>query len=215
MRLGIVSFFALCLASVSFADQAAEVAKLEKAGGDVRIDSDMPMGARVRVSFKALDDKTAVALRGATNVGSLVVEDASRLTDRSMAIIGTLTNLRELNLVKPAITNSGIAHLRNLKELQKLYIFEARIYDSGIAYLKDLDQLEELDLTGSGITNAAAATFKSLGELKLLAVGKTKFGDAGAAQLKDMTNLKSLDAEISVKAAMALEAAIPGIKIRR
>src|SRR5262245_60194852 len=122
MRLGLSLVCALCVVSTSLADQAAEVAKLEKAGGDVRIDSDLPMGARVRVSFKALDDKAAVALRGATNIGSLVVEDASRLTDRSMAIIGTLTHLRELNLNKPAITNAGMAHLKNLKELQKLYV---------------------------------------------------------------------------------------------
>lgn len=215
MRLGLSLACAICLVSNTLADQTSEVAKLEKAGGNVRVDSDLPMGSRIRVSFKSLDDKAAVALRGATNVGSLVIEDASRLTDRSMAIIGTLAHLRELNLNKPAITNAGMAHLKNLKELQKLYIFEARIYDSGVAYIKDMDQLEELDLTGSGITSAAATTFKTLDKLSLLAVGKTKFGDAGAAQLKDMSNLKSLDAEISVKAAMALEAAIPGLKIRR
>ena len=47
---------------------------------------------------------------------------------------------------------------------------------------------------------------------------KTKFGDAGAAQLKELKDLKSLEAvntDLTEKGAMALEAAIPGVRVRR
>ena len=86
------------------------------------------------------------------------------------------------------------------------------------ARLKGLDTLEELDVSGTGITNAAGATFKTLTGLKLLAVTKTKFGDSGVAHLKELKDLKTLEAvntDVSVKAAMALEAALPGIRVKR
>jgi hypothetical protein len=217
MRLCLSLSYTLVLSSAAIAaDRTSEIQRLEKAGARVTIDDSMPENGRLRVSFSALDDKTAVVLRGATHIGALVVEDASRLTDRSLAIVGTLASLRELNLGRPAITSAGMAHLKNLKELRKLFLMDAaKVYDSGVAYLKSLEHLEELDLTGSSITSAAAATFKALSDLKLLAVLKTRFADAGALQLKDLTELKNLEAEISVKAAMELEAAIPRIRIRR
>lgn len=213
-RLAIAMF--VCLAPTALAaEQSAEIQRLEKAGARVRVDNELLDSARLRVSFAVLDDKTAAVLRGATHIGSLTVEDASHFTDRSLAIVGTLGNLQELNLGKPGITSAGLSHLKRLKELRKLYLMEARIYDSGVAHLKELEHLEELDLSGSAITNAAAATFKAISSLKLLAVMRTKFGDAGAAELKDLSGLKNLEADISVKAAMSLEAAIPGIRIRR
>ena len=58
--------------------------------------------SRLRVSFARLDDKTAVALKGCTHVAALTVEDASKLTDRTLAIVGTFRELRELSLFKPA-----------------------------------------------------------------------------------------------------------------
>jgi Leucine-rich repeat (LRR) protein len=201
---------------MSFAGElASETSRLEKAGARVKVDDSLASDAKLRVSFMQLDDKAAVALRGATNVGSLTVENASRLTDRSLAIIGTLTNLRELTLIKSAITSTGMSHLKNLKELRKLVLMDAKVFDSGVTNLKELEHLEELDLTGTGISNSAAATFKELTNLKLLAVSRTKFGDAGALQLKALTSLKTLEADISVKAANALEAEIPKIRIRR
>jgi hypothetical protein len=111
-----------------------------------------------------------------------------------------------------------LAHLKDLKELRRLYLVDARIYDSGVTHLKGLEHLEELDLSGTAITSAAGATFKEMLELKLLAVSKTKFGDSGADQLKGLKSLNKLEAvntDLSVKAAMALEAEIPGIRIKR
>jgi hypothetical protein len=199
-------------------DEARERERLERAGARVTVDDLMPDAARLRVTFTKLDDKAAVALKGCTHVAALTVEDASKLTDRTLATIGTFRELRELSLFKPAISGTGLAHLKALKELRKLYLIDARVYDAGIARLKDLDKLEELDLSGTGITNAAGTTFKDLPALQLLAVSKTKFGDAGAAQLKDLKDLKSLEAvntDLSVKGAMGLEAAIPGVRVRR
>jgi Leucine rich repeat len=221
MRLLLALMAFACWNPFAFAaktDEAKERERLEKAGAQVTVDDDMPDAARLRVSFTKLDDKAAVALKGCTHVVAVTVEDASKLTDRTLVIVGTLHELRELSLFKPAITGAGIAYLKTLKGLRKLYLVDARLYDNGLAHLKDLDKLEELDLSGTAITNAAGATFKDLPALKLLAVSKTKFGDSGAAHLKELKDLKALEAvnsDLSVKGAMALEASLPGIRIKR
>lgn len=218
MRLALSLIAIACLTPLAIADEAKERTRLEKAGARVAVDDAMPDAARLRVTFARLDDKAAAALKGCTHVAALTIEDASKVTDRTLAVVGTFAGLRELSLYKPAITGAGLAHLKDLKDLRKLYLIDARLYDSGLAALKELDTLEELDLSGTGITNAAGGTFKELPALKLLAVSKTKFGDAGAAQLKELKDLKQLDAvntSLSVKGAMELEAAIPGIRIKR
>ena len=199
-------------------EETKEADRLEKAGARVTYDDGMPDTARLRVHFVKLDDKAAVALKGCTHVATLAVDDASKLTDRILTAIGTFAGLRELSLVRASITGAGLAHLKDLKELRKLYLIDARLYDAGVAQLKGLDTLEELDVSGTGITNAAGATFKTLTGLKLLAVTKTKFGDSGVAHLKELKDLKTLEAvntDVSVKAAMALEAALPGIRVKR
>jgi Leucine rich repeat len=192
--------------------------KLEKAGAKVTADQSMTGAAGLRVSFATLDDKTAAVLRNCPHIVCLTVDDAAKVTDRTLAVIGTLSDLRELTLTQPAMTNSGLAHLKGLKGLRKLFLFNAKVSDSGVTYLKGLDDLEELDLSGSAITSAAASTFKELSGLKVLAVSKTRFGDAGAEKLKDLKDLKELDAvntDLTVKGAQSLEAAIPGIRVRR
>jgi hypothetical protein len=200
------------------ADEAKDVARIEKTGASVTVDESLPEAARLRVSFAKLDDKSAAALRGCKRIAALVVEDGTAATDRTLAVIGTLTNLRELSLFKPNMTNAGMSYLKGLKELRKLYLIDAKVYDSGVAALKGHAKLEELDLSGTMVTNAAGSTFKTMTALKLLAVSKTKFGDAGAAQLKSLPELKKLEAvaaDVTEKGAKGLEDAIKGVRVRR
>jgi hypothetical protein len=223
MRL--VPSLALLVAVVPFAhaartpEETKDTEKIEKLGGKVTVDEALPEAARLRVTFRRLDDKAAANLKGLKRIAALTVEDASALTDRTLAVIGTLTNLRELSLTEPRMTNAGMTPLKGLKELRKLYLIDAdKVSDSGVAVLKGFDKLGELDLSGSGLTSAAGNTFKTLTALRLLAVNKTKFGDAGVAQLKELMELRKLEAvntDVSVKAAMGLEQAIKGIQVRR
>src|SRR5687767_9887389 len=95
---------AVLIALVPFAyaartpEEAKDAEKLQKIGADVTVDESLPAAARLRVKFKKLDDKAAAGLKGMKRIAALSVEDASGLTDRTLAAIGTLTNLRELSL---------------------------------------------------------------------------------------------------------------------
>jgi hypothetical protein len=219
LALMLIGTFASTQISARTPEEAKEAERLEKAGARVTNDSSLPEGSRLVVTFNKLDDKTAAGLKGLKHVGKLTVEDASHVTDKSLAVIGTFAELRELSLTNPGITNTGMSSLKGLKELRKLYLIDAaKVTDAGVGSLKSLDNLEELDLSGSGITNAAGSTFKELPNLTLLAVSKTKFGDTGAAYLKELKSLRKLEAvntDVSVKAAMALEQAIKGVRVRR
>ena len=200
------------------AEEMKAIEKIGKAGADVTLDEALKGKARLRVAFKKLDDKAAAVLKGSALVVSLKVEDGRRCTDKTLTVIGTITNLQELTLAVPNATNAGVASLRGLKELRLLYLGEAKVTDAGIAHLKGLSNLEELDVSETGITSASAATFKLLTALKTLSVSKTKFSDAGTAQLVELKNLKQLNAvstDVSTKGAKALEKEIPGIVIRR
>jgi Leucine-rich repeat (LRR) protein len=222
MRLFLSLTFFFCFVpfaqSAPTADESKDVARIEMAGGDVTVDESLTEPARLRVTFKRLDGKTATALRGNKRIAALIVEDASAVGDPTMATIGTLSNLRELSLFQSSMTNAGLNSLKGLKELRKLYLIDAKVSDAGVSLLKGNDRLEELDLSGTMITSAAGTTFKTLTDLKLLAVNKTRFGDAGAVQLKGLTDLKKLEAvaaEISEKAAKTLEEANKGLRVRR
>lgn len=214
----------LFMGVVSVAVQAAEtpdeaklIARLEKLGANVKVDEDAT-GARLRVTFKKLDDQTSAQLRGLTQLLSLTIEDASRCTDKTLVVISTLTNLEELHLWRPSITNNGVATLKTLKNLRELTLSECRIGDAGLAVLKDHAKLETLECSGTLITNNLGLTLQTIPNLKSLGVSKTKFGDTGLLALKDAKNLKSVQAtntDISVKGAQALEKAVPGVRIRR
>ena len=65
--------------------------------------------------------------------------------------------------------------------------------DTGLACVKDLPNLQYLSLLYNNITDAGLAELKGLTKLKLLDLrGCTQISDAGLEQIKGLTNLKSL-----------------------
>src|SRR5215213_2203528 len=95
-------------------EETKEAERLQKIGAEVTVDETLPEAARLRVKFQKLDDKAAAALKGSKRIAALAVEDASAVTDRTLAVIGTLTHLRELSLFQPGMTNAGMFHLKGL-----------------------------------------------------------------------------------------------------
>src|SRR3712207_4626410 len=75
-------------------EESKERERLEKAGDRVSIDDSLPDGVRRRVTFAKVDDKAMAALRGSNHVGALTVEDAAKVTDRTLQIIGAFGGLR-------------------------------------------------------------------------------------------------------------------------
>lgn len=213
----------LCLAAVAMShaadkDEKKLLAVIEKSGATVTPDESKTDATRVKLSFAKWETAKGLPLRGSPLITQIVVEDAGRVTDATMALFASMPNLERLDLFKPGITAVGLSPFKAHKSLKALTLFDAKVSDASVANLKDVDTLEDLDLTGTLITSQSALTFQKLDNLRVLTVAKTKFNGKGALLLKDMPKLKELHAlncDISVDEAKMLEAAIKGIKIER
>jgi hypothetical protein len=70
----------------------------------------------------------------------------TRVTDKSMAIVGRLTQLVELNLDYTDVGDKGIESLRGLQSLECLSLDSANVTDESANVLVEFRQLKELNL---------------------------------------------------------------------
>lgn len=96
---------------------------------------------------------------------------------------------------KCKFNESGLAYLKDIPSLKKLYIFwQLPITDAGMAHVGNLARLEELDIAELPITDIGLAHLKSLSALKKLDLGHkgSRITEKGLVYLKQMKSLESL-----------------------
>eukprot|EP00808_Paulinella_micropora_P022644 g55764.t1 len=95
-----------------------------------------------------------------------------RVTDQQLESLSALTELRTLELSSmqtTAITDTGLAALASLTNLEELRVPEAgRLHGEGLAYLWPLARLRKLVLSGCGLTDQGLAALPPLGSLRHL-----------------------------------------------
>ena len=57
-----------------------------------------------------------------------------------------------MNLAETAVTDGGLARLKNLKTLHNLILAKTAVTDAGLAHLVGLTNLTTLNLTGTKVT---------------------------------------------------------------
>jgi len=98
--------------------------------------------------------------------------------------------------LKPA-TDKGIAHVAQLTELRSLDIGGNKLTDAGLSQLAKIKSLEELDLQGEHITDAGMGHIGELTNLKSLRFGEAMMiTDQGMAKLAALQSLESIDFEL-------------------
>jgi mono/diheme cytochrome c family protein len=112
--------------------------------------------------------------------------------DAVAALAGAAEQIVWLNLAKAQVSAAGLAPLAQLKNLIQLHLEQSSVDDAGLAPLAGLSRLEYLNIYGTAITDAGVEHLKGLSKLYRLYVWQTK---------------------ISYDAAMALQAAIPGLEV--
>jgi Leucine-rich repeat (LRR) protein len=116
-----------------------------------------------------------------TGLKKLNLGENDGVTDEALAHVGKLTGLRELILWDAPLTDSGLKHLRNLKELTTLDLaFATKISDAGLDDIAALSNLEMLNLAGTKVTDVSP--LQKLTRLRELRLGKLK--PRGIAELK-------------------------------
>jgi Leucine rich repeat len=185
--------------------QRDAVAAIRRHGGSVLYDGEQ--GTRVyfdgrRFAPKWLVDKVRVYYFD--NVVSVHLGQGGSAAD--LHDVGRLSQLMQLRLYGPFVTDAGLAELHGLTNLFLLDIGDteftctdrtkrpgaARVTDAGLAYLDGLSILSFVNLSGTRVTDAGLVHLKRLTKLEVLCLDDTLITDAGLAQLKELIYLKYL-----------------------
>jgi hypothetical protein len=102
-----------------------------------------------------------------------------------------LTGLQMLTLHSAGITDEGLEHLRSLRSLRGLELFQKSIGNRSLAILKDLPNLEYLALN-TGITDAGLKQVAQMSSLRCLSIMNGKMWGPGLAELARLTRLEGL-----------------------
>lgn len=110
------------------------------------------LGASTSVTFDSHAEAIALQHRKADN---MIIFDVPQLTDDDLKALKNAPLTRSLVVVGTQITDAGLVHLRNLKQLKELDLKKNKnITDAGLVHLEGLKDLDLLILIGTGVTPA-------------------------------------------------------------
>ena len=99
-----------------------------------------------------------------------------------LAAVGS--GLVELNLASTSVTDAGLAPLKDMVRLRKLWLNETAVTDEGLAVLGGLAKLEYLNLFGTKVTDAGLEKLEGLAGLRSLYLWRTEVSPEGAAKFR-------------------------------
>ncbi len=84
------------------------------------------------------------------------------LSDRGLASLSNLVNLKDLDLSGTHVTDSGLSHLKNLSNLEEISLRGTAVTDAGLRHLEGLTRLRRLDLSDTGVSDEGVKRFEKL-----------------------------------------------------
>jgi hypothetical protein len=114
-------------------------------------------------------------------------------TDSDLEQVAKLTKLKRLDVMScKEITDTGLAHIRNMTQLEELHL-PSGTTDAGLAHVAKLTKLWYLDLQFCDqITDKGLAHVAKLTKLKWLQLHSTHITDAGLRHIANLSRLSSL-----------------------
>ena len=114
------------------------------------------LGGTAQSSFSSTS-RIAVILERGNAPNNFMLNDL-RVTDDDLRPLSTASATRGLFLFNNQITDAGLAHLADLKQLETLDLRRnARVTDAGLVHLEGLTNLKQLYLIRTGVTPAGVA----------------------------------------------------------
>ena len=114
------------------------------------------------------------------------------------------------------VTDAGLAHFKDCKNLMVLYLDRTAVTDAGLAHFKDCKNLRQLNLGQTAVTDAGLAHLKDCKNLTELNMADTNVSDSGLEQLarySKLTFLNVTNTKVTEAGVKKLSAALPGCKI--
>lgn len=117
---------------------------------------------------------------------------ATYFADDSLVHLLALKELESLNVPR-LIGDQGLAYVRQLPSLKKLYMSDANVNDASMQVLGPLNNLETLVLSGTNVTNNFMSTLSAnYPNILILNIGGTAINDAGLAYLQGNGYMENL-----------------------
>ena len=111
------------------------------------------------------------------HITSLNLDGSKRLTDKGLAYLGRMPQLRELTM-DGQVTDGGLDVLRELHELRAFRMYwQGNVSDEGVANLRFCERLEEVDLLGCNSGDGAIAALAGKPRLRQFKTGRNVTDD--------------------------------------
>ncbi len=131
-------------------------------------------------------------LKGLTNLESLSLYSAHKITDEGLAPLAAFAKLKELTITDGKIEGRGLAPITTLTSLS---LENNPVDDAGVEIIVRNKQLTDLNLSDTKITDKALELIgHSLPRLTELQLQHTQVTDAGIVELKPLPHLREVDA---------------------
>ena len=131
--------------------------------------------------------------QGAFELTGLNLGENPKVSDAGLAHFKDCKNLTELNLFSTLVSDIGLAHFKDRKNLTYLNLGLTKVTDAGLAHFQDCKNLTSLNLSATKVSDAGLATFKDNKSLTGLDLRSTQVSDVGLGYFKDCQNLTALD----------------------
>lgn len=183
--------------------ESAAIAALENLGAQIERDEKAPGKpvVKVIVTKGELANEDLRHLRAFPQLGTLLVK-AEKITDEGLRELIGLHSLTELTFwSRTQITDSGMAQLAKLPQLQILHLDWCNITDAGMHQIRSLANLRGLTVVSAlphttsfnRVTDKTCEYLKELSGLERLSLMNCDISSAGLAHLAGLTNLEALN----------------------
>jgi hypothetical protein len=173
---------------------AADLVDLQKLGAKVTQTAGVVTQVNVKCdAFTEADFKT---LGSFTTIKDLTISGKT-ITDSTLALLTGLTELERISSDGIQLTDAGFKHFAAYKKLKSISFFHPAFRSkeftgSGLVHLKALPKLERLTFAGSTTGDTAMEAIGQLTQLKEFRTWHTARTQAGNAQLLKLTQLTGL-----------------------
>jgi len=148
---------------------------------------------RIRAVRTYVTNEGLTYLKDKTNLELLDFRNCTLLSDQGLEHLRGLSNLRDLKVWGPGITNTGVEYLSSLQSLRILSLQDCSIDDAGIEQLTEMTSLEDLTLFRLFISDEGLRHVGQLTNLKRLSLRANVVGSEGLAHLTMLQSLEYLD----------------------
>ena len=118
---------------------------------------------------------------------------SSNVTDSDLAQLSQMDEIEGIDFNATAISDAGLEHIHGLTHLKKLCLSSTTITDAGLSRVGALNRIQLLNLAQTQITDAGLDELTGLPNLRWLSLVDTGITDAGLTKLAKLRGLKELE----------------------